>query len=48
MPENILTDLSDGSIKKTLIMISNSPQPDSLTSYGGLVITGLTWITKKD
>lgn len=34
-----LTGLSLGSMKKILMMISNSPQPVSVISYGGLVTT---------
>ena len=37
--ETFLTGLSAGSMKKILICISNSPQPDSFTSYGGFVTT---------
>lgn len=35
-----LTGLSFGSMKKIFIMISNSPQPVSVISYGGFVTTG--------
>ena len=35
-----LTGLSLGSMKKILMMISNSPQPVSVISYGGFVTTG--------
>lgn len=34
-----LTGLSLGSMKKILMMISNSPQPVSVISYGGFVTT---------
>ena len=42
--EGELTGLSLWSMKNILICISNSPQPDSFTSYGGFVTT----VTKKN
>lgn len=36
----LLTGLSLGSMKNILMIISNSPHPVSVISYGGLVTTG--------
>lgn len=36
---SVLTGRSFGSMKNILMMISNSPQPVSVISYGGLVTT---------
>lgn len=37
----VLTGLSFGSMKNILMIISNSPQPVSVISYGGLVTTAV-------